>query len=115
LGGRVARKTQVSRRYLQLRKTFKTDIEKTRTKTNGQLEELFRFASAFARGNIQFTYAAGKREKVTLPQRKRWLLVAGCIVQIMKANANGIDERKVEADLDKLGLLINAACETSKT
>jgi hypothetical protein len=33
----------------------------------------------------------------------------------MKDNANGIDERKVEADLDKLGLLINLACENSKT
>jgi len=41
-------------------------MQNTRSKAIVQLEELFKFASAFAKGDVKFTYDGGRREGVTL-------------------------------------------------
>ncbi len=71
-------------------------------------------ASAFARGNIKYTYDGGKRERTTLYQRKKWLLVAKQTAYLIKMFSEGINEPEIGKELQKLGQLINEASETKK-
>jgi len=99
LGGRISRKTQVARRFSQLRKTFDVDTQQVRTKAIKRLEELFNLLSDFARGAYKFQYTKGKREVLIVKQRQMWARIAAYIAQIMITIANGIDERQIDKDL----------------
>jgi hypothetical protein len=114
LGGRSSRKTQIIRRQQQLQKTFSTCMHNTRTETINQLETLFKHASALARGKIKYTYDAGKREPITLPKRKQWLLVAKQTAYLIKMLTEGINEPEMNKELQKLGQFIKEASETKK-
>lgn len=107
--GRTSRKTQVARRFLQLRRVLNNDIQRLRHETIARLDELFGFASLLASGQAQFTYCDGKRERVTIGQRKKWLKVATCIAQFMSMVAEGIDERQINMSLQELEKLLNEA------
>ena len=109
MGGRTSRKTQVARRFFQLRKAFDVDTQQLRTKAIKRLEELFNLSSDFARGTYKFQYANGKREVLTVKQRQMWARIAAYIAQIMNTIANGIDERQIDKDLALLEKLVNEA------
>jgi len=109
LGGRISRKTQVARRFSQLRKTFQVDTQRLRVKAVKGLEELFDLASAFAKDTYKFQYAQGKREPITMKQRQMWARIAAYSAQIMNTIANGIDDRQIDKDLALLEKLVNEA------
>jgi len=109
LSGRVSRKTQVARRFSQVRKTFQVDTQRLRVKAVKGLEELFDLAKAFAQGTYKFQYAQGKREPVTMKQRQMWARIAAYSAQIMNTIANGIDDRQIDKDLALLEKLVNEA------
>lgn len=105
----TSRKTQVARRFSQLRKTFKVDTQEVRTHAIKRLKELFDLSSDFAKGAYRFQYEKGKREPLTIKQRQMWARIAAYIAQIMNTIVNGIDERQIDEDLTKLEKLVNEA------
>lgn len=109
MGGKIGRKTQVSRRFFQFRKRFDVDTQQLRTKAIKRLEELFNLSSDFARGTYKFQYTNGKREVLTVKQRQMWARIAAYVAQIMNTIANGIDERQIDKDLALLEKLVNEA------
>ena len=109
MGGRTSRKTQVARRFFQLRRTFNLDTQRLRNKAVRGLEDLFDMASAFAKGTYKFQYADGKREPITMKQRQIWARIATYAAQVMNTIAQGIDERQIDKDLAKLEMLVNEA------
>ena len=111
---RTPRKTQVPLRFLQLRRVFRVETQQVRAKILKRLEELFDMAQNFARGNYQYSYDKGQRERVTLGQRQKWARVAAYVAQIMNNVASCIDERQLDKDMDRLEALINEATAKGK-
>jgi hypothetical protein len=109
LGGRTSRKTQVARRFFQLRRTFELDTQRLRSKAVRGLEDLFDMASAFAKGKYKYQYVDGKRESIKMKQRQIWARIATYAAQVMNTIAQGIDERQIDKDLAQLEKLVNEA------
>ena len=105
----TSRRTQVARRFSQLRKTFKVDTDRLRSKAVKGLEDIFNLASAFALGTYKFQYDKGKRQPITMKQRQMWARIAAYAAQIINTIANGIDERQIDKDLALLEKLVNEA------
>ena len=105
----TSRRTQVARRFSQLRRTFKVDTDRLRSKAVKGLEDIFNLASAFALGTYKFQYAEGKREPITMKQRQMWARIAAYSASIIHTIANGIDERQIDKDLALLEKLVNEA------
>jgi predicted transcriptional regulator len=105
----TSRKTQVARRFSQLRQTFKVDTQEVRTHAIKRLKELFELSSDFAKGTYKFQYQNRQREPLTIKQRQMWARIAAYIAQIMNTIANGIDERQIDKDLALLEKLVDEA------
>lgn len=88
---------------------MKLDTQQLRTKTIRQLEQLFDFASAIARGRVQYQRIEGKMHPITLKERQGWTKVAGYIAQILQNVTSGFDEKQVDEDLAELERLVNEA------
>jgi len=91
----------------QVRRRVQLDTQHLRAKTIRQLEQLFDFASAIARGQVQYQRVEGKVHLITLKERQGWTRVAGYIAQILQNIANGFDEKQVDEDLAELEKLVN--------
>lgn len=96
-------------RIFQLRCQVRLDTQHLRTKTIKQLEQLFDFASAIARGQVQYQRIEGKMHPITLKERRGWTKVAGYIAQILQNVTSGFDEKQVDEDLAELERLVNEA------
>lgn len=96
-------------RIFQLRCQVKLDTQQLRAKMIRQLEQLFDFASAIARGQVQYQRIEGKMHPITLKERQGWTKVAAYIAQILQNITNGFDEKQVDEDLAELERLVNEA------
>jgi hypothetical protein len=94
-------------RIFQIRRRVKLDTQQLRTKTIRQLEQLFDFASAIARGQVQYQRLEGKMHLITLKERQGWTRVAGYIAQILQNIGKGFDEKQVDEDLAELEKFVN--------
>lgn len=99
----------ISRQVAELKEDAKHDIQQVRLKILNDLERIFNLTSELARGQVKTQTEGGKTERVTLRERKRWLLVAKKIAQKMNSNASKLDEDKINADLEELERLVNEA------
>jgi hypothetical protein len=94
-------------RIFQIRRRVKLDTQQLRTKTIKQLEQLFDFASAIARGQVKYQHVEGKTHLITLKERQGWTRVAGYIAQILQNIGKGFDEKQVDEDLAELEKFVN--------
>jgi hypothetical protein len=94
-------------RIFQIRRRVKLDTQQLRMKTIRQLEQLFDFASAIARGQVQYQRLEGKMHLITLKERQGWTRVAGYIAQILQNIGKGFDEKQVDEDLAELEKFLN--------
>ncbi len=105
----------VSDRIDTIRKNVENDIQKLRKKTLKNLEEIFTMSSHVTRGKIKHQRINGKMVPVTLRQRRRWLLVAGCAAKTVKMVATNLDEQEIKTQLNELERLINQVMARPET
>jgi len=106
--GRSSSKKRVSLRLLQLRKVLHVDTQKTRQKLIRRLEEIFKIASNYARGQVHRVVGEdGKERELTIIERQYWARIAAYTAQIINTVAKGIDERQIDKDLDQLETMLN--------
>jgi hypothetical protein len=66
-------------------------------------------AARIARGEIEHQRIEEKMVRVSLNQRRRWLLVAGQAAKIINNIASNLDEKEIYAQLNELERLVNEA------
>jgi len=65
-------------------------------------------AGKIAKGEIKHQRVGGKIVRITMPQRRRWLLVAGRTAEIIKDITENFNEKEIKTKLEGLEkLLIN--------
>ena len=97
----------VSRRLQKAKEEVKEGTQRLRKKTIKHLEEIFRMAARVAGGEIRHQRIDGKMVRITLNQRRRWLLIAEQAAKTIVTISTNIDEKEIHAQLDKLARLIN--------
>ncbi len=93
----------------ELREKVKTGAEQLRLKTMRELEKIFDLASALAGGQFKTQTEDGKTGKITLREKKRWLLVASKAALAIKSVATDFDENRINDDLKELEQLVKQA------
>ena len=104
----------ILRRVETIRKEVETSTQRLRDKTIKNLEEIFNAAAKIARGETKHQRNNGKMAKVTLRQKRRWLLVAACAAQTIKTVTSNLDEKEIHAQLNKLEKLTKEATNIEK-
>jgi len=104
----------VSRRINTIRKDVEKDVRRLRKKTLKNLEEIFAMSSHIAKGEMKHQRINGKMAKITLRQRRRWLLVAGQATLIMKDTAAKFDEQEISLRLNELEKRVQEATNIEK-
>ena len=106
----------VEKRIAEIRREMETALNKLRRRMLKNLEEIFEMAGKIAKGEVKHQRMGGKMVKITMPQRRRWLLVAGQTAEIIKGVTENFNEKEIKSKLGELEkLLINVAItETSK-
>lgn len=106
--GRLTVKKRLYRRLARLHRSFKVDTQYVRSKTIKRLEEIFKIASDYARGKVERVIGEdGKERQLTILERQFWARIAAYTAQIINNVANGIDERKIDTDLDELERMVH--------
>jgi hypothetical protein len=105
----------VLHRIARTRKEVNSDIHKIRSKTLKNLKEVFDASSKIARGETKNQRINQKMVPITLRQRRRWLLVAGCAAKTIKMVAINLDEKEIKAQLNELERLINQVMAKPET
>lgn len=104
----------VSRRIEATRKEVRDNTQKLRRRTFKILKEIFREAARIARGEIRHQRIDGKMVSISLNQRRRWVSVAAHVAKTMINLASNVDEREINAQLDKLEMLVSEASANTK-
>jgi hypothetical protein len=99
----------VSRRVEKVRKEVEVSTQRLREKTLKHLEEIFTMAARVAGDEVKHQRIDGKMVRITLNQRRRWLLVAEQAAKTIKNVATNIDEQEIYIQLDKLQRLVDEA------
>jgi uncharacterized Ntn-hydrolase superfamily protein len=108
-------KKRVYRRLARVHRDFQVDTQFVRSKTIKRLEEIFRIASDYARGKVdRVTGEDGKERSLTILERQFWARIAAYTAQIINNIANGIDERKIDTDMDELERMVSEGEAKSK-
>jgi hypothetical protein len=98
----------VKKRVAETRREMETALNKLRRRMLKNLEEIFEMAGKIAKGEIKHQRVSGKMVKITMPQRRRWLLVAGQTAEIIQGMMENFNEQEIKAKLGELEkLLIN--------
>ena len=105
----------VSRRIDEARKEAEASTQKLRKNTLKHLKEIFLISARVAGGEVKHQRIHGKMVRITLNQRRRWLLVAGQAAKTIKNVATNIDEQEIYIQLDKLARLVNEANTKAET
>ncbi len=93
---------------ISLRRTFDVDTQRVRRKTIKSLEDIFKIVSDYARGKVARVIDDGGKERpLTIPERQFWARIAAYTALIINNVAKGIDERRIDMDLDELARLIH--------
>lgn len=104
-----SQKEVIADRVAELKETVNIDAEQLRRKTLRKLEKIFNIASALASGQIKTQTENGKTRKVTVEEKKRWLLVAKKAAFTIKTVSNNFNENKIKDDLKDLEQLVKQA------
>lgn len=100
----------VKKRIAKTQKEMETVLKKLRRKMLKNLEEIFEMAGKIAKGEVKHQRVGGKMTKITIPQRKRWFLVAKQTAEIIKDITENFSEKEIKTKLEKLeNLLTNVA------
>jgi hypothetical protein len=95
-------------RLNKTRRILHVDTQRLRGRIILQLEQIFHIASGYARGSIsKMIDKDGKARSLTVVERQHWAKVAAYSAQVINSLANGLDERQIDKDLDKLEELLN--------
>jgi hypothetical protein len=105
----------VLRRVETIRKEVEANTQKLRDKTIENLKEIFNAASKIAGGEIKHQRINKRMAKITLRQKRRWLLVAGCAAKTIKMVAINLDEKEIKTQLNELERLINQVMAKPET
>lgn len=95
-------------RIQKLKQKTQTELNKLRKTLMRDLEEIFRTAGKIVKGETKRQRINGKLVKITLPQRRRWLLVAQKTALVIRTVASNINEKELKAQLEELEMLLNA-------
>jgi hypothetical protein len=99
----------VEKRISKTKREMENALNKLRGKMLKNLEEIFEMAGKIAKGEVKHQRVSGKMVKITIPQRRRWLLVAGQTAEIIKGVRENFNEKEIKTKLEELEkLLINA-------
>jgi len=101
----------VTRRIATTRKEAEASTQKLRTKILKNLEEIFKAATKIARGEIKHQRTNHKMVRITLRQKRRWLLAAGHTAQIIKSITDNFDEQQINLQLNELKKLVEEATQ----
>ncbi len=82
----------------------KVDTQKIRETLLQSLQELFALAKKQA-----------QNQKISLPQRQKWVRVASYVAQVMNSLTKSFDEAQITKDLEKLEKMINEAMAKEKS
>jgi hypothetical protein len=105
---RYDRRMRVCLRLSKMRKILHVDTQRMRGRIIVQLEDVFHIASGYARGKIFYVVDKdGKERPLTVAERQLWARIAAYTAQIINSIANGLDERQIDKDLDKLEEMLN--------
>ena len=105
---RYDRRMRVGLRLSKIRRILHIDTQRMRGRIIVQLEEVFHIASGYARGKIsKVVDKDGKERPLTVAERQLWARIAAYTAQIINSIANGLDERQIDKDLDKLEEMLN--------
>jgi hypothetical protein len=102
------RRTRIRLRLNKMRRILNIDTQRLRGRIIVQLEEIFHIASGYARGRVsRIVDNDGKERSLSISERQNWARIATYSAQIINSIANGIDERQIDKDLDKLEEMLN--------
>jgi len=114
--GRYNSRIRIGLRLDKMRRILYIDTQRLRGRIIVQLEEFFYIASGYARGKISKTVDKdGKERPLTIAERQLWARIAAYTAQIINSIANGLDERQIDKDLDKLEEMLNKTSAAAKT
>jgi hypothetical protein len=102
----------IQRRIAETRQEMETVLKKLRRKMLKNFEEIFEMAGKIAKGEVKHQRVDGKMTKITIPQRKRWLLVAGQTAEIIKGMTENFNEKEIKTKLEKLENLLKSVTAT---
>jgi len=101
-------------RVEKMRREVEVTTDKLRDRMIVNLQEIFDAASEIARGEVKHQRIGRRMVKVTLKEKRRWLLVAACAAQTIKKIASNLDEKEIHAQLNKLEKLTKEATNVEK-
>jgi hypothetical protein len=99
----------VSSRIETVRNEVKAETQRLRENTLNKLEEIFKVAARVARGQIKHQRINHKLVRITLRQRRKWLLIAEQTVKTIKNIADNFDEQQINLQLNELEKLVKEA------
>ena len=102
----------VEKRIAETRREMETALNKLRRRMLKNLEEIFEMAGKIAKGEVKHQRVTGKMVKITIPQRRRWLLVAGQTAEIIKGVTENFNEKEIKTKLEKLENLLKSVAAT---
>jgi hypothetical protein len=113
--GRYDSRIRIGLRLDKMRRILHIDTQRLRGRIIMQLEEVFYIASGYARGKIsKIVDKDGKERPLTVAERQLWARIAAYTAQIINSIANGLDERQIDKDLDKLEEMLNKTAAAVK-
>jgi truncated hemoglobin YjbI len=99
----------LSSRIITIRNEVNADTQRLRQKTLNKLEEIFRVTARVARGEIKHQRINHKLVRITLRQRRKWLLIAEQTVKTINNIADNFDEQQINLQLNELEKLVKEA------
>jgi hypothetical protein len=99
---------RVGLRLSKMRRILHIDTQRMRGRIIVQLEDVFHIAVSYSRGKMsKVVDKDGKERPLTVAERQLWARIAAYTAQIINNIANGLDERQIDKDLDKLEEMLN--------
>ncbi len=97
----------IQKRIEAMQKETETSFKKLRKKLLKNLEEIFEASGKIVKGEMKYQRINGKMVKITIPQRKRWLLIAQHTAETITKIAENINEKEIKTKLEELQNLVN--------
>ena len=112
---KVSANRYVMLRVEAIRRETEAHTQKLRRKLLKNLEEIFQQASKIVKGETKHQRIRGKMAKITLRQRRKWLLIAACTAETITMISENINEKEIKSQLEKLEKLVREATNQTKS
>jgi len=96
----------IIRHVVELRESTERDAQQLRLRTLKDLERVFNLASELAGGRVKTQTEGGRTKKLSLAERRRWLVVAAKAAEMIKRVTKGFDENEIRVGLQELEKLV---------